>query len=395
MCLITVAIDARLRSGQVDGVARFAKGLAVALSRVPIDRIRIVWIVGSDHSWLEDSLRDGDAVVVNPAILAGSDGLWVSAGNEPAAKLALLRGVQNRSDDPRLPRSPVELAEFNVDVIHFLSQDAFVTDIPSIYHPHDMQHAAFPQFFDTATIGWRELAWRTYAGQAAVVCVAAPHVRDEVAKHWPETTGSIRVVSLESMALDVSSKSMSARSELPFLDADLDAPFVLYPAGLWPHKNHVRLIEAFIRAVGLGGEARLLLTGFELDPAGIITATIELLGAKDVVCCLGRVSEATLAHLYAKAVAVVLPSVYEAGSFPLLEAKRSGIRVAASDISAHRARGHAVDAWFDPFDVDDMASAITCIFADADTIGASQRLVASGPSGAEEFVELYEWVSGC
>ena len=392
--MITVAIDARLRPGQVDGVARFAKGLATTLSSVPSERLRIVWIVGSDASWLECSVRAGDTVIVDPVLPVGSEDLWVRAGDDQTAKLALLRSLEHRSEDPRLPRSPVELAAFDVDVVHFLSQDAFVTELPSIYHPHDLQHAEFPQFFDTATIGWRELAWRTYAGQAVVVCVAAPHVRDAVAKHWPETTDAIRIVSLGPLALDDAVPSPSTVGQVPFSDLDLEVPFVLYPAGPWPHKNHVRLIEAFVHAAGPRGQARLLLTGFELDPAGVVAATIQLLGVDDVVCCLGRVTDAMLAWLYAEAVGVVLPSVYEAGSFPLVEAYRAGIRIAASDIPGHRAREYAVDAWFDPFDVEDMSAAITYILDAPSTADTPQEPKASGLPVNEEFIDLYEQVVG-
>ena len=392
--MITVAIDARLRAGQVDGVARFAKGLATALREIPTARLRIVWIAGSDASWLDGRLRDGDEILHNPGIPAGSDDLWQRAGDDPEAVLRLLRSAPDPSGDPRLPRSPVELDGVAIDLVHFLSQDAFLTKLPSIYHPHDLQHAEFPQFFDVASIGWRELAWRTYAARADVVCVGARHIQDAVALHWPEVAGVVHVLPLAALGLD--ERLHSAVAEAPTTDIDPGAPVVLYPAGLWPHKNHVRLVEAFTRAVGPHSATILVLTGFEPDPTDPVSAAIRVLGVSEQVRCLGRVSDAELARLYAEAAAVVLPSVYEAGSFPLWEANRAGVRVAASDIPGHRSGGQAVDAWFDPFAVDDMARAIERVLAQPTV--ASPPLPSAPPiavpSGAEAFVELYEQVAG-
>ena len=392
--MITVAIDARLRPGQVDGVARLASGLATALRAIPAERLRIVWVTGVDASWLDARLRDGDAVIRDPAVPVGSDDLWQRAGDDPEAVLRLLRSAREPSADPRLPRSPAELAGAGIDLIHFLSQDAFVTDLPSIYHPHDLQHAAFPHFFEVADLGWRELAWRTYATRADVVCVGERHMQVAVARCWPEVAGLVHVLPLVELGLDERLRSPVA--EVPLPDLEPGEPFVLYPAGLWPHKNHVRLVEAFARAVGPQAGTSLVLTGFEPDPADSVSVTIRLLGVSEQVRCPGRVSDAALASLYAQATAVVLPSVYEAGSFPLWEANRAGVPVAASDIPGHRAGGQAVDAWFDPFDVDDMARAIEQVLA-------LPRPVAPSPPGAssadattvaEAFVELYERVAG-
>ena len=253
-----------------------------------------------------------------------------------------------------------------------------------------MFHIAFPQFLDVQDLGWRELAWRTYAGRADVVCVAAPHMRDEVAHCWPETADAIRIVPLEPLGLLGVSSSMGPLEEL-----ELALPFVLYPAGRWLNKNHIRLLEAFARAGSAADLARLVLTGFDPDPADAVSVAIRVLGLEDRVQCLGRVSDATLAGLYGQATAVVLPSLYEAGSFPLWEAARAGTRVAASDIPGHQAGAQAVDVWFDPVDIDGMARAIAHVL-DPST---AQNAVATTPSPTsmqgtvEAFVDLYEQIA--
>lgn len=386
----TVAIDARLRPGQSDGVARFARGLARALREIPVHRLRVVWITGSEVSWLDGLLRAGDDVIRDPIVPAGDVELWRQAHGDPNATLALLRSPQTPAEDPRLPRCPHELVEAGVDVVHFVSQDAFVTSLPSIYHPHDMFHVAFPQFLDVRELGWRELAWRTYARRADVVCVVAPHIRDEVARCWPELAGAIRVIPVEPLGLDGVSVPADPADQL-----EVPQPFVIYPAGRWLNKNHIRLLEAFSRATDGGEPAQLVLTGFEPDPADAVSVAIRLLGLDDRVQCLGRVSDATLARLYGQAAAVVLPSLYEAGSFPLWEAARAGTRIAASDIPGHRTGEQAVDVWFDPLDSEDMTRAIAYVL-DPSTARSAAPTVSSYASiqgTVAAFVDLYEHVA--
>jgi hypothetical protein len=54
----------------------------------------------------------------------------------------------------------------------------------------------------------------------------------------------------------------------------------LYPAAAWPHKNHERLIRAFVAAAI--DDSQLLLTGGRQD-ASPLPALIEELGASDTV----------------------------------------------------------------------------------------------------------------
>src|SRR6185436_10139399 len=78
-----------------------------------------------------------------------------------------------------------------------------------------------------------------------------------------------------------------ARRRAPF---DLPARYVLYPANLWPHKNHQRLIQAWARLADR--ELALVLTGRidpRLDP---LLAEARRLGVGDRIRHLGHVDAA-------------------------------------------------------------------------------------------------------
>jgi len=69
---------------------------------------------------------------------------------------------------------------------------------------------------------------------------------------------------------------------------------------------------------------------------GPLRRQIAAAGLSAVVHVIGRVERATLARLYGEAAATIVPSFYEQGSFPLLEAMHWGCPVAASNIPALR-----------------------------------------------------------
>jgi glycosyltransferase involved in cell wall biosynthesis len=138
------------------------------------------------------------------------------------------------------------------------------------------------------------------------------------------------------------------------------SPFLLYVGGLSPHKNLVRLIEAFARAAVPG--LRLLLVGSHNDVfhthIGALRDAIERCEVGDRVALPGYVPDEDLAHLYTQALALVQPSLVEGFGLPPVEAMACGAPVIYSRAgSLPEVVGDAGLA-FDPTDVDGLAAAI-------------------------------------
>jgi glycosyltransferase involved in cell wall biosynthesis len=129
-------------------------------------------------------------------------------------------------------------------------------------------------------------------------------------------------------------------------------PFLLYPANPWPHKNHQRLFEAFLRVRKRRPELRLVLTGTGLERLRVFPEGVEVRG---------RVSREELAELYRTASALVFPSLYEGFGQPPLEAMASGTPVASSRAgSLPEVCGDAA-FYFEPTSVDEMTEAILAV----------------------------------
>jgi glycosyltransferase involved in cell wall biosynthesis len=147
-----------------------------------------------------------------------------------------------------------------------------------------------------------------------------------------------------------------------------DGRFFLYVGGLSPHKNLVRLVEAFGRS-GLGRDGyRLVLVG---DTGDVFhTHVPELRGAvareglEDVVIFTGYVPDEDLVYLYNRALALVQPSLMEGFGLPPVEAMACGTPVASSTAGSLPEVIGDAGAYFDPTDVDAMAGALLVLTDD-------------------------------
>lgn len=157
---------------------------------------------------------------------------------------------------------------------------------------------------------------------------------------------------------------LKCNSELPTFEAvaqrygvAVDEPFWLYVGGLSPHKNLLRLIEAFARLPR--GVGRLVLVG---DFGDTFHTHIPELRQKvadcnvaDRVILTGFVPDDELAVLYRHARAVVLPSLWEGFGLPAAEAMACGTPLLHSNAGSLPEISGDAGIVFDPLNVADIA----------------------------------------
>lgn len=140
--------------------------------------------------------------------------------------------------------------------------------------------------------------------------------------------------------------------ELP--DGITPRRYLLYPAGFRTYKNHALLVESLTRLSQETSEAlrnlHVVFTGISSCPPEL-SKQIASLGVSDRVHILGKVSRDELETLYRNAYATVVPSLYEQGSFPLMEALQFECPILASDIPPLREQLRSLGnsaLYFDP-----------------------------------------------
>jgi len=118
--------------------------------------------------------------------------------NFPGAKAVrnVLRPIisQRLATSLPLPRSDGFVEQSGFDLIHFPTQSAFLTSVPSIYQPWDLQHLHLPQYFTPEVIRSRENSYRAYCAQASMVAVTSKWQKRDVMEKYGLTAEKVQVV---------------------------------------------------------------------------------------------------------------------------------------------------------------------------------------------------------
>jgi glycosyltransferase involved in cell wall biosynthesis len=154
----------------------------------------------------------------------------------------------------------------------------------------------------------------------------------------------------------------------------LDHKFVLYVGNIKPHKNLVRLIEAFaeLRRTGFE-EVKLLIIGDEISKLPALRRAVHSHKLHKHVRFLGYVSDQTLGILYRLASTFAFPSLYEGFGLPPLEAMASGTPVVTSNVSSLPEVAGDAAVLVDPYDVDSIVDGLRQILSDPTLAAELQR----------------------
>ena len=272
----------------------------------------------------------------------------------------------------------------SIDLVHFVAQSAFITDVPSIFHPHDLQHVHLPEFFTRPQRRRREVDYGTFCRRAAMVAVTSEWVRRDVPTHFELQPENVCVVPWAPPTLaytapdDATLAAVSRRLDLP-------TRFLFYPAQAWPHKNHVALFRALARLRDEEGlDVPLVCTGGESAYASELLRQRSALGLDDQIRWLGFVSPDDLRALFELCAGVVVPTLFEAASGPVWEAFVAGAPVACSNVTSLPAQVGDAAIVFDPHDEEALVEAVRRLWLD-DALG--RELVRKG----QERVGAFTW----
>ncbi len=222
----------------------------------------------------------------------------------------------------------------------------------------DVQHEHRPDFFDRGVLRCRRAAFNRFLADAGAIGTISTHAKNEILA-LPMTR--CRDIFLMPPALterhqpvDLSDLTDDERARLP------DVPFFYFPANLWAHKNHRRLLEAFKRALEKSKQPmRLILTG---HPDGFDALMADFPGLP--VAHLGFVRPQLVRMLLQRATALTFFSQYEGFGIPLLEAFSAGCPVVCSNTTSLPEVAGDAAVLVDPTDIGAMADAMLRMVGD-------------------------------
>jgi len=252
------------------------------------------------------------------------------------------------------------------DVVHFSTQNFVVCAVPTVYSPHDLQHLHYPEFFSADVIAWRETLLRAGCRLAHTVVVGSRCVKDDIIRHYPISPDKVQIIP-EAPPTQLCPEP--TRDDLTMVKNkyQLEQPFALYPAVTWPHKNHIRLLEALAHLRETQGLIiRLACTGTRYEAHWPrIEARLRELELGDQVRFLGFVPQEDLRAIYRLSQLLVMPTLFEASSLPIFEAWLEGVPVACAGVTALPDQVMDAAVSFDPCDVESIAHAIARVTTNA------------------------------
>lgn len=336
-----------LRPDRVGGTGTYLRGLLGEFSRVGYrEQVTVVANQGA-----ADAMRSWSHGQLPIRVL---DSFQVDAG--PTARVWSMARAWCSPDMLRR-----ELPE-GLGVMHYpLTVPLPQTKLPSVVTLHDVQHHDLPEFFSVSQRAWRAAAYDRAARAATLVLTDSQHARERIVDRIGVDPSRVRVAYL---GIDRARFSvMPEECETELLEGfRLPERFLLYPAALWPHKNHERLLHALrlIRDRGMS----LVLTGPVLDQGDRLHRLVARQGLGQRVRHLGFVGRDALAALYRRARATIIPSLYEGFGAPPLEAMACGCPVAASGRGSLAEICGDAALTFDPLEPRSIATAIDRIVRD-------------------------------
>jgi glycosyltransferase involved in cell wall biosynthesis len=278
------------------------------------------------------------------------------------------------------PRTLRRRISTSIDLMHYpVVVPLPRTRLPSVISLHDVRHLAMPEQFSRAERAYRRIAYDEAARRAALVLTGSEHARAAIIEMLK--LDDERVIAIH-QGLDHSrfQPNAGADDDTVIADLQLDKPFVIYPANLWPHKNHQALLGAMVRLRDM--DLTLVLTGETYDALPELQETVQRLGLSGTVRHLGYVPASVVPVLYRHAAALVYPSLYEGFGAPPLEAMACGCPCVVSGSGSIAEVTQGVAEMVDPYDEVSIADGIRRVLDDGEK---RADLVRRGQAHSQQF----------
>jgi glycosyltransferase involved in cell wall biosynthesis len=257
---------------------------------------------------------------------------------------------------------PIRLRQARADLYHSpYYAMALAPGVPHVVDVHDLIPVLYRHYWSPAAATLIK-AWQArVARHAACVVTGSQSAADDVASIYG--VGAERIVVTPWGVVDWDVEAAEPAGQLR-------EPYLLCVCTNKPHKNLVRLIQAYTLASRSAPSfPDLLIAGGWSDrfaePAE--AAAVANAGpAPGSVRFSHNPADGELRYLYEHALGFVFPSLYEGFGLPVLEAMQAGLPIASSTTPAVAEVAAGSTLAFDPLDVAAMATAIGRLALDSD-----------------------------
>ena len=229
---------------------------------------------------------------------------------------------------------------------------------PNILTALDLQHLYHREFFTPEEWNERDRLYRESALKARHIVCISEHTRQDMHRHYQVPLEKMTTVWLVPSRQVWNVLSSPVRENI-LGKMGVVSPFLFFPAHSWPHKNHVRLLEAFARIrTQLPEDMKLVLTGRPFPAGHPALQVISELGLSKYVTHLGYRSPLEMQALYQGCFMLVFPSLFEGFGMPIAEAMIAGKPVVCSNRTSLPEIAGEAALTFDPTNINEIGTRI-------------------------------------
>ena len=357
---IRIAISISVTPGVSGGIAQSTQGLVSSLGQLDGPEEYVLIANTPDQAdWIRQYRGPGQQILIKPK-RQSPNGSVIKQALWPA--LNAVRYVIGRLSPPRKwPELDVSNGFYEstgCDVLHFPTQTFTLCALPTIFNPHDLQHFHYPQFFTPLELVGRDM-FRAACHFSNMVVVGSEWIKQDVIRQFGVSGDKVQVIP---WAPPTAQYPQIGPAQVEETKRRLGLPesYALYPAVTWPHKNHLRLLDALAKLRDDRGlVVNLVCTGAKYESHWPkIEQRMRELRLESQVRFLGFLSESDLRAVYRLARFLVLPTLFEADSCPIHEAWSEGVPVASSNQSALPDQIADAGLLFDAKDISAISNAI-------------------------------------
>lgn len=256
-------------------------------------------------------------------------------------------------------------------------------EIPLVSVVYDLQHRSYPQFFTPEECYNRDKNFNNACRAANRLICISDYVRETVIENGEISSEQVHTIYIR-LSARVPSQISSIRESLLERLQVTSGRFLLFPANVWPHKNHQMLLTAFgmYHASNRKSDLKLVFTGSPCPRMEYLRDAVNRMGHAERIIFAEYLTDKEFAVLMHSCKAVIFPSLYEGFGMPIMEAMALGKPVLCSHTTSLPEIAQEAALYFDPKRPQTIVKAISTLETEEDLMA---QLVERGQKQAVQF----------
>lgn len=271
---------------------------------------------------------------------------------------------------------------YNIDVwfcplFHLIPADCKIPNATAIF---DIQQDYYPGNFDKRVLHDRINLTRETLKKTDMVLTISEFSKKTLTDKYHYPAQKIKVTYLDA---DSSFDGELDADKLIEVKKTLPKEFILFPANMWPHKNHVGLLKGFALAKEKWHlPLKIVFTGARERETPQIEGVIEEYGLREDVVYLGYQPQEMMKYIFASANMLAFPSLFEGFGIPLVEAMAVNLPIICANATCLPEIAQDAAVLFDPENETEIADAICRVYTDKDL---REKLIQRGKERRKSF----------